>query len=125
MSSPATTAADRRASHRRLCPPPSPLQNILAWVAAGGIAYALYVVPEKQRNEEQQVGLARQAGSALLPRVSAAPCPSPSLPPQQPLNHCCYFLLRQMMVQRVREQAKQWAVDAAAAAAAAAASGNK
>ena len=31
------------------------LQNFLAWVVAGGFAYYWYVVPEKQRAQEQKV----------------------------------------------------------------------
>ncbi|EFN52582.1 hypothetical protein CHLNCDRAFT_138591 [Chlorella variabilis] len=48
-------------------------RSFVAWMVAGGLAYYLYVVPDKQRAEEQQ---------------------------------------------RVREQAKRWAEEAAAAAAA-------
>ena len=29
-------------------------QNVMAWLVAGGLAYYLWVVPERQRNEEQQ-----------------------------------------------------------------------
>lgn len=52
---------------------PSFRQNLMAWLVAGGLAYYLWVVPERQRNDEQE---------------------------------------------RVREQAKRWAEDAAAAEAA-------
>ena len=90
-SSPAI--APRRVAWRvtAACPPlcPVPLQNILAWVAAGGIAYALYVVPEKQRNEEQQVGLPTQAGRVWQPSAGALHA---YLPPQlsyQTCNTCC------------------------------------
>ena len=47
-------------------PPPHPppptrpptaaaLQNVAAWLVAGGLAYVLYVVPERKRVDEQQV----------------------------------------------------------------------
>jgi hypothetical protein len=84
------------------------------------------VVPEKQRNEEQQVGLPTQAGRVWQPSAGAlhAYLPPqlsyqnvPNVPPQ-----LSYQNVQHMLLQRVREQAKQWAEDAAAAAAA---SGNK
>lgn len=36
---------------------PAGAQNIAAWLVAGGVAYYLYVVPERQRNDEQQVSV--------------------------------------------------------------------
>ncbi|KAI3430793.1 hypothetical protein D9Q98_009205 [Chlorella vulgaris] len=29
-------------------------RNLMAWAVAGGIAYYLYIVPERKRDEEQQ-----------------------------------------------------------------------
>lgn len=39
-----------RASHSAVCP-----QNVMAWLVAGGLAYYLYVVPAKAKNDEQEV----------------------------------------------------------------------
>ena len=35
---------------------PLPAQNVAAWLVAGGAAYWLFVVPERKRAQEEQVG---------------------------------------------------------------------
>ena len=55
-----SAAAHGRAAADGTRPHPPPLraslaQNLLAWVVAGALAYRFWYVPEKQREEEQQV----------------------------------------------------------------------
>lgn len=45
------------------------MQSFVAWMVAGGLAYYLYVVPDKQRAEEQQV-----CGWWMLGLMSASVC---------------------------------------------------
>jgi len=40
------------------------LQNLMAWMVAGGIAYYLWVVPERQRDDEQRVRPGRGDGAS-------------------------------------------------------------
>ena len=40
-------------SRARCCPTLWPPQNIMAWLVAGGLAYYLWVVPARQRDDEQ------------------------------------------------------------------------
>lgn len=41
-------------AHHRLLTLYDPHQNLMAWMVAGGLAYYLWVVPAKQRDDEQQ-----------------------------------------------------------------------
>jgi len=47
-------------------PPVVCTQNIFAWIVAGSLAYYFYVVPERKRAEEQQVGSCRQASVLIV-----------------------------------------------------------
>lgn len=95
------------------------LQNITAWLVAGGVAYYLYVVPDKRRAEEQQVGAHPPAQRSRCPAMTATMAPGLL---RLLLCPCCALLsshsVAWCVLQLVREQAKRWAEEAAAAEAA-------